>query len=62
MGPQDNQRESPAQRSPLADQAVVAQTKCTRLGALKGQFSVPDDSDCMGQEEIADLFEGIAEH
>ena len=29
---------------------------------LKGQFSVPDDFDRMGQEEIADLFEGIAEH
>ena len=62
MGEQDTQPKSPTQRSPLADQAVVAQTKRSRLGALKGQFSVPDDFDRMGQEEIADLFEGIAEH
>ena len=34
----------------------------SRLGMLRGQFSVPDDFDRMGQEEIADLFEGISEH
>ncbi len=34
----------------------------SRLGMLKGQLAVPDDFDRMGQEEIADLFEGIAEH
>ena len=62
MGEQDNQQGSPSHRSPLADEAVVAQTRRLRLGALKGQFSVPDDFDRMGQEEIADLFEGIAEH
>ena len=33
----------------------------SRLGMLRGQFSVPDDFDRMGQEEIADLFEGIGE-
>ena len=33
----------------------------SRLGMLRGQFSVPEDFDRMGQEEIADLFEGIAE-
>lgn len=33
----------------------------SRLGMLRGQFSVPDDFDRMGQEEIADLFEGISE-
>ena len=32
-----------------------------RLGFLVGQFVVPDDFDRMGQEDIADLFEGIAE-
>ena len=32
-----------------------------RLGLLRGQVSVPDDFDRIGQEEIADLFEGIAE-
>ena len=33
----------------------------SRLGLLRGQVSVPDDFDRMGQEEVADLFEGIAE-
>ena len=33
----------------------------SRLGMLRGQFSVPEDFDRMGQEEIADLFEGIGE-
>jgi len=33
----------------------------SRLGMLRGQFSVPEDFDSMGQEEIADLFEGIGE-
>ena len=33
----------------------------SRLGMLRGQFSVPDDFDRMGQEEIADLFEGVSE-
>ena len=62
MGEQDKQHKSPSHLSPLANQVVVAQTKRSRLGALKGQFSIPDDFDHMGQEEIADLFEGIAEH
>ena len=61
MGEQDNQHISPSHLSPLADQAVVPQAKHSRLGALKGQVSVQDDFDCMGQKEIADLFEGIAE-
>ena len=45
---------------PLAqsgDQAPLA----SRLGLLRGQVSVPDDFDRMGQEAIADLFEGITE-
>ena len=62
MGEQDNQHKSPSHLSPLANQVVVARTKRSRLGALKGQFSVPEDFDRMGQEQIADLFEGIAEH
>ena len=33
----------------------------SRLGLLRGEVSVPDDFDRLGQEEIADLFEGIAE-
>ena len=33
----------------------------SRLGMLRGQVSVPDDFDRMGQEAIADLFEGTAE-
>ena len=49
MGEQVNQHKSPPHLSP-------------RLGALKGQFSVPEDFDRMGQEQLADLFEGIAEH
>ena len=33
----------------------------SRVGMLRGQVAVPDDFDRMGQEEIADLFEGIGE-
>ena len=33
----------------------------SRLGLLRGQVSVPEDFDRMGQEGIADLFEGLAE-
>ena len=33
----------------------------SRLGMVRGQLSVPDDLDRMGQEEIADLFEGSGE-
>lgn len=29
-----------------------------RLGFMRGQFSVPDDFDHMGQHEIEQLFEG----
>ena len=29
-----------------------------RIGFLKGQISVPDDFDTMGQEEIIRMFEG----
>lgn len=29
-----------------------------RLGFMKGQISVPDDFDTMGQEEIIRMFEG----
>jgi prevent-host-death family protein len=32
-----------------------------RLGLMKGQISVPDDFDTMGQEEIIRLFEGDPE-
>lgn len=31
-----------------------------RLGFMKGQFSVPDDFDTMGQKEIEDMF-GVGE-
>ena len=62
MGEQDNSHESPSHLSPVADQAVVPQAKRSRLGVLKGQLSVPDDFDRMGQQEIADLFEGSPEH
>ena len=29
-----------------------------RLGFMAGEIAVPDDFDCLGAEEIADLFEG----
>ena len=29
-----------------------------RLGFLEGQFTIPDDFDRMGEEEIARMFEG----
>jgi prevent-host-death family protein len=32
-----------------------------RLGFMRGQISVPDDFDRMGEDEIARLFEGDAE-
>ena len=41
-----------------SDEAAPARS---RLGLLRGQVSVPDDFDRMGQEAIADLFEGISE-
>ena len=50
MEEQDKQHKSQANLSSLADQAVLSVAKRS------------DDFDCMGQEEIADLFEGIAEH
>ena len=46
--------------TPLAQSADAAPLP-SRLGLLRGQVSVPDDFDRMGQEDIADLFEGIAE-
>ena len=46
--------------TPLA-QAGDAAPVSSRLGLLKGLVSVPDDFDRMGQEAIADLFEGVAE-
>ena len=62
MKEQDKQHKSQSNLSSLADQAVVSVAKRLRLVSLKGQFSVPDHFDCMGQEEIADLFEGSPEH
>ena len=46
--------------TPLTQSGETA-TVPSRLGMLRGQFSVPEDFDRMGQEEIADLFEGIGE-
>ena len=42
-------------------QSTEAALVPSRLGMLRGQISVPDDFDRMGQEAIADLFEGNAE-
>jgi prevent-host-death family protein len=46
--------------TPLAQSGDPAPL-ASRLGLLRGQVSVPDDFDRMGQEAIADLFEGSAE-
>ena len=46
--------------TPLSQPDAAAPVR-SRLGMLRGQLSVPDDFDRMGQEEIADLFEGIGE-
>ena len=46
--------------TPLTQPDAAAPVR-SRLGMLRGQLSVPDDFDRMGQEEIADLFEGIGE-
>ena len=45
---------------PLAQSGDLAPL-ASRLGLLRGQVSVPDDFDRMGQEAIADLFEGMAD-
>ena len=42
-------------------QSTEAAPVPSRLGMLRGQISVPDDFDRMGQEAIADLFEGNAD-
>jgi len=34
---------------------------CPRVGFLKGQISVPDNFDRMGEEEILSMFEGEEE-
>ena len=47
--------------TPLVQSDETAPVR-SRLGMLRGQFSVPDDFDRMGQEETVDLFEGISEH
>ena len=46
--------------TPLAQSDEAAPVR-SRLGMLRGQFSVPDNFDQLCQEEIADLFEGISE-
>jgi len=53
--------------TPIARLEPVAQPlkppnkpKVPRLGALEGQFTVPDDFDTMEADLIADLFEGKA--
>ena len=46
--------------TPLA-QSVDSTAVSSLLGLLRGACSVPDDFDRMGQEAIANLFEGVAE-
>ena len=46
--------------TPLAQPGDSAPVS-SRLGLLKGACSVPDDFDRMGQEAVANLFEGVAE-
>lgn len=46
--------------TPLAQSGDLAPVS-SRLGLLRGACSVPNDFDHMGQEAIANLFEGIAE-
>ncbi|MFN2410144.1 MAG: type II toxin-antitoxin system Phd/YefM family antitoxin [Halomonas sp.] len=46
----------PMARVTAIDSPASGQQK--RLGFLAGQFSVPDDFDRMGQDEIADIFGG----
>jgi prevent-host-death family protein len=43
----------------VALDAPIAAAK-RRLGFMKGEFSVPDDFDRMGAEEIEQMFEGDA--
>lgn len=46
----------PMARVMALDSPALGQQK--RLGFLVGQFSVPEDFDRMGQDEIADMFGG----
>jgi prevent-host-death family protein len=46
--------------TPLVQSGDLAPVS-SRLGLLRGACSVPNDFDHMGQEAIANLFEGIAE-
>ncbi|QNI89583.1 type II toxin-antitoxin system Phd/YefM family antitoxin [Synechococcus sp. ROS8604] len=46
--------------TPLVQSGDLAPVS-SRLGLLRGACSVPNDFDQMGQEAIANLFEGIAE-
>ena len=46
--------------TPLVQSGDLAPVS-SRLGLLRGACSVPNDFDHMGQEAIANLFEGVAE-
>lgn len=39
-------------------EAIEVTQKASWLGALEGQFKVPDDFDTMGREEIIQMFVG----
>jgi antitoxin (DNA-binding transcriptional repressor) of toxin-antitoxin stability system len=43
---------------PVAMVTAIKKPKRQRIGFLKGQISVPDDFDTMGQDEIAEIFDG----
>ena len=37
---------------------AATENKAKRVGFLAGQIEVPEDFDCMGQDEIAEMFMG----
>jgi prevent-host-death family protein len=46
----------PLVRVTAVDSSVPGQQR--RIGSLAGQLVIPDDFDRMGEDEIADMFEG----
>lgn len=47
---------------PLVKVTMLEGETPRRMGFLAGQYSIPDDFDSIGAEEIRDLFEGREDH
>lgn len=47
---------------PLVKVTMLEGETPRRMGFLAGQYSIPDDFDSIGTDEIRDLFEGREDH